>query len=158
MRSLNTSFVAVLPVLSLLLVGTVLLGATALVEFALALLIGLIVGAYSSIFVSAPLFVVLKEREPRSRALREKAETYWASQGVVGAPVAAAAPAPMADVYSLTQLRRALRLGKIKAVGVLIRRGQLSPIWLPPLMGWSVLLALRRWLLDGWSAARAGAA
>jgi glycosyltransferase involved in cell wall biosynthesis len=69
----------------------------------------------------------------------------------------AAAPAPMADMYSLTQQRRALRLGKIRAAGVLIRRGQLSLIWLPPLMVWSVLLALRRWLLDGWSAARSGA-
>jgi len=56
----------------------------------------------------------------------------------------AAAPAPRADTYSLTQQRRALRLGKIRAAGVLI-------------MVWSVLLALRRWLLDGWSAARAGA-
>lgn len=69
----------------------------------------------------------------------------------------AAAPAPMADVYSLTQQRRSLRLGKIRAAGVLIQRGQLNPIWLPPLMVWSVLLALRRCLLDGWSAARAGA-
>lgn len=74
MRSLNTTFVAALPVVSLLLVGTVILGATALVEFGLALLVGQIVGAYSSIFVSVPILAWLKEKEPRHRAMRERAE------------------------------------------------------------------------------------
>lgn len=73
MRSVNTSFVAVLPVISLLLVGTVILGATALTEFSLALLIGLLAGVYSSLFVSVPLLAWWKEREPRNRALRERA-------------------------------------------------------------------------------------
>ena len=45
MRSLNTSFVALLPVTSLLVVGVGLEGALALREFGLALFIGLIVGA-----------------------------------------------------------------------------------------------------------------
>lgn len=60
MRSINTSFVAVLPVVSLILVGTYLLGAVALLDFALALAIGLATGAYSSIFVATPLIVVIK--------------------------------------------------------------------------------------------------
>lgn len=60
MRSINTSIVAVLPVLSLIFVGSFLLGAVALVDFALALAIGLAVGAYSSIFVATPLVVVIK--------------------------------------------------------------------------------------------------
>ena len=55
MRSLNTSLVALLPILSLLFVGSFMLGATTLEEFALALLVGLFIGAYSSIFVAAPL-------------------------------------------------------------------------------------------------------
>ena len=55
MRSLNTSLSAVLPVLSLLIVGSFLLGATTLQDFALALLVGLFAGAYSSIFVAAPI-------------------------------------------------------------------------------------------------------
>ncbi len=67
MRSINTSLAAVLPVLSLLLVGSVALGAVALREFALALLIGLLVGSYSSIYIAAPLFTLLKETEPRNR-------------------------------------------------------------------------------------------
>ena len=52
MRSLNTSIAAVLPVLSLLVVGSGIMGAVALREFALALLIGLITGSYSSIYIA----------------------------------------------------------------------------------------------------------
>ncbi|MGZ6998994.1 MAG: protein translocase subunit SecF [Acidimicrobiia bacterium] len=72
MRSLNTSFVALLPVASLLVVGVGLEGALALREFGLALFIGLIIGAYSSIFVATPLLVWSKEREPRYRVLAER--------------------------------------------------------------------------------------
>ena len=68
MRSLNTSIAAVLPVLSLLVVGSGIMGAVALREFALALLVGLITGSYSSIFIAAPLLAILKEREPRYRS------------------------------------------------------------------------------------------
>ena len=72
MRSLNTSITAVLPVLSLLLVGAYLFEATTLKDFALALLIGLITGVYSSLFIATPLLAVLKEREPRYTAIRQK--------------------------------------------------------------------------------------
>lgn len=61
MRSINTSIVAVLPVVSLIFVGTYLLGAVALLDFALALAIGLATGAYSSIYVATPLIVVIKK-------------------------------------------------------------------------------------------------
>lgn len=84
MRSLNTSFVALLPVLSLLFVGSFLLGATALVDFALALGIGLAVGAYSSIFVATPLFAWMKEKEPRSRSIRERALAARAADAASG--------------------------------------------------------------------------
>ena len=67
MRSLNTSFVALLPVTSLLVVGVGLEGALALRDFGLAFFIGLIIGTYSSIFVATPLLVSWKEREPRYR-------------------------------------------------------------------------------------------
>jgi len=72
MRSLNTSLCAVLPVLSLLVVGAFLFGAVALKDFSVALLVGLITGAYSSIFIASPLLTMLKEREPRYRAVRER--------------------------------------------------------------------------------------
>jgi preprotein translocase subunit SecF len=67
MRSLNTSLVVVLPILSLLLFG----GDT-LKDFAFAMLVGVITGAYSSIFVAAPILVVLKEREPRWQTHRQR--------------------------------------------------------------------------------------
>ena len=71
-RSLNTTLCAVLPVMSLLFVGSILMGATALEDFALALLVGLITGSYSSIFIATPILAALKEREPRYRALKAK--------------------------------------------------------------------------------------
>jgi preprotein translocase subunit SecF len=70
MRSLNTSICALLPVFSLWIVGSIIMGARSLEEFALALLVGLLAGAYSSIFIATPLLAVLKEREPKYRSLR----------------------------------------------------------------------------------------
>jgi preprotein translocase subunit SecF len=74
MRSLSTSIVAVLPVISLLVVGAWVQGADALADFALALFFGLLVGSYSSIFVATPIVAVWKEREPKYVALRDRLE------------------------------------------------------------------------------------
>jgi len=71
-RSMNTSLVAILPVLSVLVIGAQLLGATTLQDFGLALVIGLAAGAYSSIFIASPLLAQLKEREQRYITIREK--------------------------------------------------------------------------------------
>ena len=68
-RSLNTSLVAILPVLSVLLVGAEILGATTLQNYGLALFVGLVSGAYSSIFIASPILAWLKEREPRFKDL-----------------------------------------------------------------------------------------
>jgi preprotein translocase subunit SecF len=65
LRSLNTSIAAMLPVLSLLLIGAGLLGQVTLQEFALALLVGMFTGAYSSLFVAAPLLGWLKSSSPQ---------------------------------------------------------------------------------------------
>jgi preprotein translocase subunit SecF len=69
MRSVNTSLVTLLPIGALLLFG----GDT-LKNFAFALFVGVALGAYSSIFVAAPVMAVLKEREPRMAQLRTRAE------------------------------------------------------------------------------------
>jgi preprotein translocase subunit SecF len=61
--------------MSLLGIGSILLGAKTLEEFGLALLIGLISGAYSSIFIASPLLAIMKEREPRNRDIRRRIET-----------------------------------------------------------------------------------
>lgn len=92
MRSLNTSMTALIPVGSLLIIGAWIMGATTLQEFALALLVGLFSGAYSSIFIASPLLAILKEREPRYRDIKRRVE---AKGGDKAAQVAAVAGAPM---------------------------------------------------------------
>jgi preprotein translocase subunit SecF len=71
MRSINTTTTSVLPVLAMIVVG-VAQGADSLLEFAVALFIGLVVGAYSSIYVAAPVVTWLKEREPKHAVVRER--------------------------------------------------------------------------------------
>jgi preprotein translocase subunit SecF len=106
MRSLNTSFVALLPVASLLVVGVWIYGALALRDFGLALFIGLLTGAYSSIFVATPILAWLKEREPKNRAIAERVgvrstrATQTAGVAAVaagGVPVPAGAPLAASD-------------------------------------------------------------
>lgn len=72
MRSLNTSATSLLPIGSLLLVGSYLLGATTLREFALALFIGIAAGTYSSIFVATPLLTEWKETEPEWKRMQRR--------------------------------------------------------------------------------------
>ncbi|MGZ8765582.1 MAG: protein translocase subunit SecF [Acidimicrobiia bacterium] len=94
-RSLNTSFVALLPVASLLVVGSDIMGALSLRDFGLALFVGLLTGAYSSIFVATPILAKWREREPRMRALRERSESQAARS--VSAPSPVDAPAGAAE-------------------------------------------------------------
>jgi predicted RND superfamily exporter protein len=74
-RSLATSFITLLPILSL-----ILFGGDTLKEFAFALLIGIASGAFSTIFIATPFLAVLKEREPefakrKDAGLQEKLDT-----------------------------------------------------------------------------------
>jgi SecD/SecF fusion protein len=98
-RSLATTFITLLPIVSLLAFG----GPT-LKDFAFALLVGILSGAYSSIFVAAPLLTIWKEREPEFA--RRKGETVG-KRGmetvlVEAEEAAAAEPAPeLATVASV---------------------------------------------------------
>ncbi|MGH8998965.1 MAG: protein translocase subunit SecF [Acidimicrobiia bacterium] len=85
MRSLNTSIVSSLPVFSLLIVGAYVFNALTLRDFALALSVGIVTGAYSSIFIATPILAVLKEREPRFKAMRQRVARAGVGAGV-GAP------------------------------------------------------------------------
>lgn len=83
------------------------MGAVTLQEFSVALTVGMLAGAYSSVFVAAPVLVALKERESKNKAIRERLQ----SQGVdvtrsadrvgllgTGSPaIAASSTAPSAD-------------------------------------------------------------
>jgi preprotein translocase subunit SecF len=91
-RSINTSLVAIIPVLSVLLIGSLLLGATTLQSFGLALVIGLTSGAYSSIFIASPLLALMKEREPRYITIRQRLEARG-DRGPTLTPAMAAAMA-----------------------------------------------------------------
>jgi preprotein translocase subunit SecF len=71
-RSINTSLTTLLPTGALLFVGVGLLGASTLQDLALALMVGVLAGTYSSIFVATPVLTILKEREPKYRGVREK--------------------------------------------------------------------------------------
>jgi preprotein translocase subunit SecF len=105
MCSVNTSLVVLLPILSLLLFG----GDT-LKDFAFAMFVGVTTGAYSSIFIAAPLLAIFKEREPRYRQMEARRQVRGAREPSrragapaadvvddgetgVGAPVAAASAA-----------------------------------------------------------------
>jgi preprotein translocase subunit SecF len=71
MRSLNTSLSSIVPVVSLLFVGSFLLGQQTLSEFALALLIGMATGTYSSIFIAVPLLAIFKRSDPAWKSNRD---------------------------------------------------------------------------------------
>ncbi|MGR4009645.1 protein translocase subunit SecF [Leucobacter sp. 1207-22] len=62
-RSINTSVVALLPVGSILFIGAFVLGAGTLRDISLALFIGILVGAYSTIFIAAPVYAQLREKD-----------------------------------------------------------------------------------------------
>jgi preprotein translocase subunit SecF len=74
MRSINTSLIALLPVLGLLVVGFVLLGVGTLQDLALIQLTGMLVGAVSSICLATPLVVDLKMRDPKYKQQAERVE------------------------------------------------------------------------------------
>jgi preprotein translocase subunit SecF len=67
MRSINTSLIAVLPVLGLMVVGVGLLGVGTLADLALVQIVGILAGAASSVFLATPILVDLKQRDPRIR-------------------------------------------------------------------------------------------
>jgi preprotein translocase subunit SecF len=91
MRSINTSITSLAPVVALLVVGSFMLGAVSLQEFAVALLVGMLAGAYSSIFIASPLLVPMKEREPQWAMRRRSADTTGGDDVIDADQLAAAA-------------------------------------------------------------------
>jgi len=103
MRSINTTIISVLPVLALMVVAVWLLGVGTLKDLALVQLVGIVVGAYSSIFFATPLLVTLKEwRGPVAKhtrkvlAKREEAATRAAGTTSPAGSAGTAAAAPQA--------------------------------------------------------------
>lgn len=101
-RSINTTIIGVLPVAALLITGVFILGTGPLKDLGLAMFVGMIAGAYSSLFLAAPLFVQMKEREPEVRAhdkrvlkRARKAEATAVAEAAEAAPVAVATGTPL---------------------------------------------------------------
>jgi SecD/SecF fusion protein len=90
-RSLATTFITLLPIGALYFFG----GET-LKDFAFALLVGIGAGAYSSIFIAAPLLAVLKEREPEYARRRDDIVDAGSVGGLLkeAEELAAAQPTP----------------------------------------------------------------
>jgi len=66
-RSINTSVVAALPVAAILFIGAMWLGADTLSDISLSIFVGIIVATYSTLFVAAPLYSLMRENEPAIR-------------------------------------------------------------------------------------------
>ncbi|HEY4269574.1 MAG TPA: protein translocase subunit SecF [Galbitalea sp.] len=81
-RSINTSVVALLPVAAILFIGAAFLGAGTLRDISLALFVGILSGTYSTIFVAAPLYALMRENEPAIQK-RTKRTTVARTTGAV---------------------------------------------------------------------------
>jgi preprotein translocase subunit SecF len=82
-RSINTSVVALLPVAAILFIGATLLGAGTLRDISLALFVGILSGTYSTIFVAAPLYSLLREGEPEIKKRATRATVARTTTGAV---------------------------------------------------------------------------
>ncbi len=104
-RSLATTFITLLPVASLLFFG----GDT-LKDFAFALLVGVASGAYSSIFIAAPLLTMWKEREPEFARRRDELAVSGdgAGEATLVAAEQAAAAEPTPDLSPVAAVERAV--------------------------------------------------
>jgi len=91
-RSINTSVVAALPVAAILFIGAGALGADTLRDISLALLIGILVGTWSTVFLAAPMYSQLREGEPAIRRhdekVRKERDRAGASDGRAAVPSA----------------------------------------------------------------------
>jgi preprotein translocase subunit SecF len=101
MRSVNTSLVVLLPILSLLLIG----GET-LKDFAFAMFVGVTTGAYSSIFIAAPVLTILKAKEKRYQLLEQRRQSRTARVPEVAAEGPAAATAAVSNAAAARSTAR----------------------------------------------------
>ncbi|MDT7557415.1 MAG: preprotein translocase subunit SecF [Pseudonocardiales bacterium] len=106
MRSINTSLIAVLPVLGLLIVGVGVLGVGTLADLALVQMVGIIAGALSSIFLATPVLVDLKMRDAR---FQQQANRVYARRAKQAGSVDADGDTTEVDVTDDTALNGELR-------------------------------------------------
>jgi preprotein translocase subunit SecF len=81
-RSINTGIVAALPVASILFIGSYVFGADTLRDISTALMIGILIGTYSTIYIGSPLYAHLRQNEPAIRKHDARALAAKAKAGV----------------------------------------------------------------------------
>ncbi|QFQ31686.2 protein translocase subunit SecF [Janibacter melonis] len=95
-RSINTTVIAVLPIIAVLAVGFARVGPGTLLDLSLALFVGMVVGAFSSVYIATPLLVHLRRRDADVVELDKVASKHHERVGdrtpaTVGAPAGAGA-------------------------------------------------------------------
>lgn len=105
-RSINTSIVAILPVLALIVIGGWFFGAGTLLDLAVVLAIGLVAGTFSSIFMATPILVDLAQRQPEMKSLESRVAARRAqvarATGEVSEQGAAEASPPQVKLADIT--------------------------------------------------------
>ena len=129
MRSINTSLIAVLPVVGLMVIGVGLLGVGTLADLALVQMVGILAGALSSILLATPLLVDLKMRDRRyvehtERVLARRGKAAAAGAVTGGPDVEATDPDLTDDDVLATELRKERAL--TAAAGIPARPGKAS--------------------------------
>lgn len=92
-RSINTTVIANLPVVAVIIIGFAVLGPGTLLDLSLALFVGTTVGAFSSVFIATPLLVDLRRKDPEVVKLAKDAQKHQARQSREPALATAGAPA-----------------------------------------------------------------
>ncbi|GAA1431107.1 protein translocase subunit SecF [Microlunatus lacustris] len=121
-RSINTTIIGVLPVAALLFAGAFILGEGPLKDLSLALFVGMISGAYSSLFIATPLLAQIKERSPEMQKLAARVKARRAkdsarAQGSGDEPVAAGATAGTSGAHALTVTRGPAGTVPVRPIG-----------------------------------------
>ena len=111
MRSVNTSITSMIPVVSMLVIGSFVLGAVTLQEFAIALLVGILVGTYSSLFVAAAVVARMKEREPAYVEIAERIRLRGGGEGGAATRTVAADDAVLGEAAAAKRSTAARRAG-----------------------------------------------
>lgn len=102
LRSINTTIIGVLPIVALLIAGIFVLGTGPIKDLSLAMVVGMIAGAYSSIFIATSLLVDMKERTSEMGRWRARLARDEEQARRVEAAVTAPVPAPVTVAVDVT--------------------------------------------------------
>ena len=127
MRSVNTSITSMIPVVSMLVIGSFVLGAVTLQEFAIALLVGIVVGTYSSLFVAASVVARMKEREPAYVEIAERIRLRGGTAGGAATRTIAADDAVLGEAAAAKRSAAAKRAGSAPRAAAPSAPGAIPP-------------------------------